>query len=541
MRLYLYIRLSSADADVKYKAESDSVASQRTLLRQFVAGRREFCGWDVEEFTDDGYTGTNGDRPAFERMIEHLKNGDASTVICKDFSRFFRDYTELGDYLERIFPFLGVRFISVNDGYDSDDYKGTTAGMEVVMKYILYSYYSRDLSQKVKAAVNVRMKRGEFVGSYAPYGYMKDPVNKHHLVPDPETAPIVRQIFDLAIEGRNTGEIAKFLNTRGYETPSQYFHRRFPESKKFRKSSSECCWDTSNVRMILSRLDYTGMLVCQRKNWKGVDHPRITDRDRSEWIVTPNCHAAIVSDAEFELANEVIKKRKKSEYVPKSYTLKSLIRCGECGRVMRRKTNVPHIHFYCDKSKHSVSTTCPLGEKFYEDELETVIVQDLRRMLALLVGEIELMKEAARKTKGSVANLKQNLMKAEKSIKQNHLSVVESYERYSDGKIGREDFLIIKEKLAAEMEKLMKEKSDIEADLTALEAAGNSELATWEKSAVSFLNTEEVTNQMLLHFIERVDVYTGMRIEIKYRFSDGLMETMSCSPKVDGAAETTGR
>ena len=128
-KLYLYIRLSDADDDLKFKTESESIANQRTLLYRFIRARREFDGYEVVEFIDDGYSGTNGHRPSFERMIESLKNGEANVVICKDFSRFFRDYVEIGDYLERIFPFLGVRFIAVNDGYDSDDYKGSTAGI----------------------------------------------------------------------------------------------------------------------------------------------------------------------------------------------------------------------------------------------------------------------------------------------------------------------------------------------------------------------------------------------------------------------------
>ena len=137
-KLYLYIRLSDADDDLKFKTESESIANQRTLLYRYIRARHEFDDYEPVEFIDDGYSGTNGHRPSFERMIESLKNGEANVVICKDFSRFFRDYVEIGDYLERIFPFLGVRFIAVNDGYDSDDYKGSTAGMEVVMKYIVY-------------------------------------------------------------------------------------------------------------------------------------------------------------------------------------------------------------------------------------------------------------------------------------------------------------------------------------------------------------------------------------------------------------------
>ena len=189
MNLFIYIRLSSADKDLKFKTESESISNQRALLRRYIDTHSDLSGCVSEEFVDDGYSGTNADRPAFERMIERVKNGEADIIICKDFSRFFRDYVEIGDYLERIFPFLGVRFISVNDNYDSDNYKGTTSGMEVVMKYIVYSSYSRDLSQKVKTVMQAKHKKGQWVGAYAPYGYKKDPNNKNHLVPDPNTAP----------------------------------------------------------------------------------------------------------------------------------------------------------------------------------------------------------------------------------------------------------------------------------------------------------------------------------------------------------------
>ncbi|MCI6249427.1 recombinase family protein [bacterium] len=175
------IRLTAKELGVP-----QSIANQRTLLYRFIRARREFDGYEVDEFIDDGYSGTNGNRPSFERMIESLKKGEANVVICKDFSRFFRDYVEIGDYLERIFPFLGVRFIAVNDGYDSDDYKGSTAGMEVVMKYIVYSYYSRDLSQKIKTVMSTRKSKGEFVAAQPPYGYMKDPDVKRKIIPNPD-------------------------------------------------------------------------------------------------------------------------------------------------------------------------------------------------------------------------------------------------------------------------------------------------------------------------------------------------------------------
>lgn len=334
-KLYLYIRLSDADDDLKFKTESESIANQRTLLYRFIRARREFDGYEVVEFIDDGYSGTNGNRPSFERMIESLKNGEANVVICKDFSRFFRDYVEIGDYLERIFPFLGVRFIAVNDGYDSDDYKGSTAGMEVVMKYIVYSYYSRDLSQKIKTVMSTRKSKGEFVASQAPYGYMKDPDVKRKIIPNPDTAPVVRKIFDLALEGKTPAEIAVVLNDYKLETPSAYYMRMNPDSKKFRTSSKEACWTVSNVREILKRREYTGVMVMNQRHWKGLDNPRTVWTDESEWQIIPDCHEAIVSESEYEEAQKVFRKiRKGYDRSPDQYLLRSLVHCGACGRTI---------------------------------------------------------------------------------------------------------------------------------------------------------------------------------------------------------------
>ena len=314
------------------------VSISYSLLYRFIRARREFDGYEVVEFIDDGYSGTNGNRPSFERMIESLKNGEANVVICKDFSRFFRDYVEIGDYLERIFPFLGVRFIAVNDGYDSDDYKGSTAGMEVVMKYIVYSYYSRDLSQKIKTVMSTRKSKGEFVASQAPYGYMKDPNVKRKIIPNPDTAPVVRKIFDLALEGKTPAEIAVILNDYKLETPSAYFRRMNPDSKKFRTSSKEACWTVSNVREILKRREYTGVMVMNQRRWKGLDNPRTVWTDESEWQIIPDCHEAIVSESEYEEAQKVFRKiRKGYDRSPDQYLLRSLVHCGACGRTMQRQ------------------------------------------------------------------------------------------------------------------------------------------------------------------------------------------------------------
>ena len=219
-KLAHYFRVSLEDINKQHQLidESHSITSQRKIVQDYVAKHNEFAGLETVEFFDDGYSGTNFDRPQFAAMMEAVRRGEIKCIVVKDLSRFGRNYIEVGDYLEHIFPFLGVRVISVTDGYDSNDYIGKTSGMDVAFRNFIYDSYSKDLSVKVRSAMHTRMENGRFV-NHTPYGYMKMPTDKHQMIPDPETAPIVREIFLKAISRKSTSEIAKELNSRGIPTP----------------------------------------------------------------------------------------------------------------------------------------------------------------------------------------------------------------------------------------------------------------------------------------------------------------------------------
>lgn len=531
MKVCLYIRLSSADKDLRFKDESDSIVNQRTLLHQYLREHKEFFPYETIEFVDDGFTGTNGNRPGFERMIEFLKSGGAKLVLCKDLSRFFRDYVEIGEYLERVFPFLGVRLIAVNDGYDSDDYKGTTAGMDVVMKCIVYGFYSKDLSQKIKTAVDMRAKKGQFIGAFAPYGYLKDPTDKHHLIPDTVAAPIVRRIFDLALMGKTTGEIAKALNADHVEPPAAHFHRLYPDCRKFRKNTSaENSWSCSNVYAILTRREYTGAVVSGRKKWKGITNPQTIVRDEAEWVVVPGCHEPIVSEVDFGKAQEAIQSNGKhgKNRMRQDYLLRSLVRCGVCGRIMTRHkkgTRTP-AYYYCEKTRFVEDSPCPTYERFYEEELERIVVGSLSHLLKTVADSDRRVQAAAAKTHGTAENIRYSILRIEQSMKQNAAEKMTAYEQYSDGKMTRENFLRKKKEVAADIERLVDEKEKLVRQLTALEQAKSSELHETAEAADEFLRAENVTNDMLLTFIDRVNVFSGNRVEIVYRFSNPFMETL---------------
>ena len=207
----IYLRLSLEDVDKKTnraKDESNSIVAQRQLLQRHIEQNPYLANLPQMEFCDDGFSGTNFERPDFQRMIEMVRNGEIHIVIVKDLSRFGRDYLEVGDYLEHIFPFLGVRMISINDHYDSERNQGNTAGMDIAFRNLIYDYYSKDLSKKVKSAMRTKQRSGSYI-TCCTYGYKVSPKNKHQMIIDPETAPIVRRIFADVIAGKSTSQVAR--------------------------------------------------------------------------------------------------------------------------------------------------------------------------------------------------------------------------------------------------------------------------------------------------------------------------------------------
>lgn len=254
--LAIYLRLSLED-DVDERSsrdESNSITSQRDIVLRHINENDDLKGYKILEFVDDGYSGTNFNRPDVQRMLAMIREGKISVVIVKDLSRFGRNYLEVGNYLEHIFPYLGVRFVAVNDHYDSNKYIGTTGGIDVAFKNFIHEQYSRDLSVKVKASQHMMMRKGKYV-THCPYGYTKESGVKHHMVPDPATAPIVREIFLMAIEGKKTTEIARILNARKIPTPMDYKNWNRKDIK------NRTMWSHQAVIRIIKEYKYTGAMV----------------------------------------------------------------------------------------------------------------------------------------------------------------------------------------------------------------------------------------------------------------------------------------
>lgn len=345
-QIAIYIRLSKEDD--KWKEESNSITMQRILLKKYVA--ENFTDYELHEYCDDGYTGTNFRRPGVQEMLEKVKNSGIDCIIVKDFSRFARDYVELGTYLEQIFPFLGVRFISINDNYDSDRCQGSVAGLDVNFKNLLYDLYSKDLSRKVRSSLAIKKEKGQYVSANSPFGYEKDPKDRHALWIEEDEAEVVRKIFSFAMEGYTSSKIAKILNEAGVKTPIEFKMEkrktsRVPKGERFQ-------WSSSTICHILRNEIYIGSIV-QKKYKKDFVGGRNRLNSREDWLIVSDHHEPIVDKAVFDMVQKG-RGRKKNPQRHSSHPLTGKLVCGCCKRNLQYRGGLNPYFTCCQRYSNAM-------------------------------------------------------------------------------------------------------------------------------------------------------------------------------------------
>lgn len=314
LTIAMYLRVSDEDKEMEKaaKRESNSIANQRNLLKGFLRGMPEAGKADILEFCDDGCSGKNFDRPSARALLKKAEQGEIHCIVVKDFSRFGRDYLAVGNYIFRIFPFWGVRFISVNDGFDSA-VRREADSLTISFKTLLNDFYSQDLSRKVRSAQDFRAERGDFLSSFAPFGYRRDENHKNSLIPDEAAAEIVRRIFYMAVEGNSTAEIARRLNGEGILTPMLYKKAAGCTRKAWGRSGDVNFWTPQGVLKILRDERYTGKNIYGKRRQIQVGGSRARAVEREKWIVAENTHEGLVTGEEFDRAQEKIRRRERKK------------------------------------------------------------------------------------------------------------------------------------------------------------------------------------------------------------------------------------
>lgn len=543
-----YIRLSQADQDVmkkENKTESESIAHQRDLIQRYINSHADLKNCGGREFYDDGYSGTNFKRPAFERLLEQIKKGKIGCVIVKDFSRFGRDYIELGDYLERIFPFLGVRFISVNDGYDSNDYKGTTGGLDVVLKNIVYDFYSKDLSVKVITAKRAKMKHGEYIGGHVPYGLLRDPGDKHKLVIDPEAAAVVREIFGMAIEGKKLIDIARYLNEKGTETPAGYFRRKNPCKKKYRNTSALECWNDHSIRRILKQEMYYGAVVQHKREGIGVGWKHSVAVPKEEQVIVEGMHPGIVTKEEFLQAQKIFRKRGPAKrVVEKNYPLWRKVRCGACGRAMPLKSGivrgVDYRYFYCQHAASQPGAGGCTKEYMREDVLNEAVWDSVKGLLAAAGSfkkKIGRKKEEMERNNAAMVKKLADLQKEKAKCEADRFT---NMDQFMAGNMEKEVYQKRRAEFTREAERLDGLIAELETELQERETVQDERTKEALETVERFSGAEGLDQKIVDALIETVLVYDPGHVEIRWKFSDEVMKMMQNKGYGAGWSDLTG-
>ncbi len=357
----MYLRLSREDGD---SSESNSISNQRQIIKSYAKDN------DIQlsyEYVDDGFSGSNFERPNFKNMIDDLNKGKFNIIIVKDLSRFGRDYIESGKYLQKIFPEKGIRFISVNDNYDSDNADMSDTHLILPIRNFINDSYCRDISMKVKSSKEVKRKNGEFIGSFAPFGYKKDDKNKHQLVVDTEVSHIIERIFNMKIDGYSSKAIADFLNGIGTVTPSRHKENKGDNfNTGFIVKNAK--WDAKMINRIISNKVYIGVLEQGKTTKLNYKSKKEIEVSKEDWIVTQNAHEAIVSKSVFLLANKMLLRDVKQSK-DKPYILSGMLFCKDCGSPMiRRKVKSKDgytIFYICSEyNNHGQCTRHSIKEEY---------------------------------------------------------------------------------------------------------------------------------------------------------------------------------
>lgn len=514
-----YIRLSAEDDDLgeSGKTESNSVTNQRHLLDAFISRTPDLADTSVIEFCDDGWSGKNFERPAVQKMLAQVREGKIQCIVVKDLSRFGRDYLTVGNYISCVFPFLGVRFIAVNDGLDSIR-PGDVDSLETSFKNLLYDLYSRDLSRKTRSAKKFRAQRGDFLSPFAPYGYVKDPADNHRLIIDPEAAETVRRIFRLTADGQKEEQIARQLNREGVPTPMLHKQAAGCSRTKWNSLYAENFWTGRLIYGILRDERYTGRIVYGKHTRDKIGHAHVVRVDRENWIVVDGVHEGVVTREEFDRAQAAIRTAEQGAVKKHNHPLPKKIRCGICGYVMNR-VQIPSPYFICRTSRKNAAYTCRI--RIPEADILEAVSDGLRAQALMAVELRRLWEEQHQGQKKDTAAMRKALIELRETHGRVCNQIKGLYESFVLGEIGKPEYLSAKAAAIQQRDTAATQIAELEAALENAETNGglrNEFVSTFEK----YVNVDEITREILTEVLKEVRIYPGGRFEIIWNFCDEM-------------------
>lgn len=505
----IYCRLSNDD---ERDGESVSIENQKLLLQRYVRER----GWtEVDTYIDDGYSGTNFQRPGVQRLIADAKAGRINVILVKDLSRFGRNYIEFGQYTDYLFPSIGCRFIALNNGIDTQSQDGSTDVM--CFLNLFNEFYSRDTSKKVKAVKKACAEDGKFMGTYPAFGYKRDPADKHHLLIDEETAPVVRRIFAMRASGMTFRRIALVLNEESVQPPGVLYYQRQGRTDPRRVNHQ---WADTTVKSLIRNEVYIGNMVQGKTGTLSYKSRKLIAKDRDEWIRVEGTHEAIISREVWDTVTSLDEKKVRKSPADKTQgsIFTGLLYCADCGFKMRyhaerRKYSDGHTElfksFICGNYGRSGKTACSI-HSIYEDALTEMVLQDIREKAQYaaydrerLVAQIVRMKEKEKHSR--LASYEQELKAAAARVTELEKLMQNLYEDKCAGVVPQTVFQTLMQKYEAERAQKAAAIPELEQRVrTQLEARQEADI--WTDIIRRYTEITELDEAILFALVDRIEI-----------------------------------
>lgn len=517
----IYVRLSKEDLDSgdSKKTESNSISNQKQLILDYVKNKSEINIVSIR--VDDGYTGTNYDRPDFQRMMDDIKAGRVNCVIVKDLSRFGREYINAGKYIDRLFPYYGVRLIAINDGIDTVT-KDSSDNFNIILKNLMNDNYCRDISIKIRSQLQVKRKNGEYIGAFAPYGYRKKDNDHNTLEIDEYAASVVRDIFRWKIDGINLDAIAVKLTDLGILSPMEYKRSQgFSYSTSF-KRSSQAKWTAVAVRRILVNPVYIGTLIQGVRTRPNYKIKQVVTKDQEDWVIIENAHEAIVDVKTFALVQRILElDTRTSPKEDRLFPLAGLMVCGDCKGPMVRKTtsyrNKKYAYYVCGNNKKDGSCS---GHRISEAELEQSVLRLLQEHIRLLTEMDALLKEiqSAPLHKIAVQKAEERMLKIDEEVAKYQCLKGSLYEDMRDGTITKEDFVDIRSQYDMRIAEALLAREQLHRELD-MSLESNSAPYAWMDEFLEYRHLCSLTRSMAVKCIEKIQVFENKGITVEFTHS----------------------
>ena len=520
----IYLRLSQEDGDISVsdKNESNSISTQRDLIQAFLRKQADILY--EAEFCDDGYTGTNFDRPGFTDMMKAVREKRVDCIIVKDLSRFGRDYIESGKYIQKIFPMLGVRFIAINDGYDSADTENQSNDFVLPFKNLINDSYCRDISIKSRSNLEVKRRNGEFVGNFTVFGYMRSPDDKHKLIVDEEAAVVVRNIFNWKQEGWNAQQIANHLNKLHFPSPMEYKRKCGHNYRTSFKTKTVAQWSAVAVLRILKNPVYTGVLEQGKTTTPNYKVKTRIVKDESKWARIENAHEAIITPAQFELVQTVLGLDTcRAEGQDEIYPFSGMIYCADCQSPMIHRTATSsgkkYQYYMCSGNKRDKDSCTTHNIKC--ELVEKVVLATVQAHISMAIDIDNAMKrvEALDWEKREIRKIDAQISAMELDVEKFNNIKMELYEDLKSDLITKEEYHSFKNDYDIRIQSIRQQIAGLVSQRNAVEG-GLTSVQGWFAQFRKYENIEKLTRLTIVSLIERVEINENKDIHVKFRHAD---------------------